>query len=111
MKQDNQKYCSECGELINVKAEICPKCGVRQISISVTTSETAASKDNKWLACLLLCWFLGFLGVHRFYTGHIGIGVFQALTLGGCGIWMLIDLITIVSGNFKDAQGNQIKNA
>ncbi len=35
MKQDNQKYCSECGELINVKAEICPKSGVRQFGSSV----------------------------------------------------------------------------
>lgn len=29
-KKDNEKFCSECGEIINIKAEICPKCGVRQ---------------------------------------------------------------------------------
>ena len=68
------------------------------------------SKDNKWLTCLLLCFLLGYLGAHRFYTGHIGIGIIQLLTLGGCGIWTLIDFILIVSGNFKDAQGNTIKN-
>ena len=45
-----------------------------------------------------------------FYTGHTGIGIAQLLTLGGCGIWALIDFIVIITGNFKDAQGNVIKN-
>jgi TM2 domain-containing membrane protein YozV len=53
---------------------------------------------------------LGVFGVHRFYTGHTALGVVQILTLGGCGIWTLIDFIIIVSGNYKDAQGNPIKN-
>jgi len=110
MKQENEKFCTECGALINIKAEICPKCGVRQPIIYSATIE-ATSKENKWLTCLLLCWFLGIFGVHRFYTGHTGIGVVQLLTLGGCGIWTLIDFIIIVTGNFKDAQGNPIKNA
>jgi TM2 domain-containing membrane protein YozV len=105
MKQDNQKYCCECGELINVKAEICPKCGVRQMN-----APTSNSKDDKWLISILLCFFLGALGAHRFYTGHIGIGVIQLLTLGGCGIWVLIDFIILLTGNFKDAEGNPITN-
>jgi len=110
MKQENEKYCSECGALINIKAEICPKCGVRQIVQSTPISAETIEKRNKWITCLLLCWFLGIFGVHRFYTGHTALGVFQLLTLGGCGIWTLIDFIIIVSGNFKDAQGNTIKN-
>jgi len=101
--------CSECGQLINIKAEICPKCGVRQSAV-YTTETVTKSKENKWLACLLLCWFLGVFGVHRFYTGHTVIGVFQVLTFGGCGIWALIDFIIIVTGNYKDAQGNPIRN-
>jgi TM2 domain-containing membrane protein YozV len=64
---------------------------------------------NKFILTLLLCWFLGVLGIHRFYTGHTGIGIAQLLTLGGCGIWALIDLIIIATGNYKDAQGNEIK--
>jgi hypothetical protein len=110
MKQDNEKYCIECGVLINIKAEICPKCGVRQQLLATPLSAEIVEQRNKWITCLLLCWFLGVLGVHRFYTGHTALGVLQLLTLGGCGIWALIDFIIIVSGNFKDAQGNPIKN-
>jgi hypothetical protein len=110
MKQDNEKYCIECGVLINIKAEICPKCGVRQQLIATPLSAEIVEQRNKWITCLLLCWFLGVLGIHRFYTGHTALGVLQVLTLGGCGIWALIDFIIIVSGNFKDAQGNPIKN-
>jgi len=111
MKKDNEKYCAECGEIINIKAEICPKCGVRQPQISVKCTESESKpKDNRWLTCLLLCLFLGGFGVHRFYTGHTAIGVIQLLTLGGCGIWALVDLIFILTGTFKDHQGNLIRN-
>ena len=110
MKQDNEKYCTECGELINIKAEICPKCGVRQQVHATLVSAEIAEQRNRWIICLLLCWFLGVFGVHRFYTGHTALGVFQLLTFGGCGIWALVDFIIIVSGNFKDAEGNPIKN-
>ncbi|MDD5185622.1 MAG: TM2 domain-containing protein [Paludibacter sp.] len=108
MKKENEKYCSECGEIINAKAEICPKCGVRQVP--VYNSSNRPISDNRWITCLLLCWFLGVFGVHRFYTGHTASGIVQLLTLGGCGIWMLIDFIVIAVGNFKDADGNPIRN-
>ncbi len=106
MKQDNQKYCAECGEIINIKAEICPKCGVRQKNKPAGVNV----KEDKWLISILLCFFLGVLGAHRFYTGHIGIGIIQLLTGGGCGIWTLIDFIILLTGNYKDAEGNPIKN-
>jgi len=66
--------------------------------------------DKNFVAVLLLCFFLGVLGVHRFYVGKVGTGVIQLLTLGGLGIWVLIDLIMIAVGNFKDKQGLVIKN-
>lgn len=66
--------------------------------------------NNKWLVTLLLCLFLGGLGVHRFYNGKIGTGILQLITLGGCGIWTLIDLIMIITGNFTDKDGNPIKS-
>jgi TM2 domain-containing membrane protein YozV/ribosomal protein L40E len=110
MKQENEKYCAECGALIKSKAEICPNCGVRQLKQFNISNEDKSEQRNRWLTVLLLCWFLGIFGIHRFYSGHTGIGIAQLLTLGGCGIWTLIDFIIIVSGNFKDAQGNPIKN-
>ena len=64
---------------------------------------TTTQKD--WLTTLLLCIFLGGLGVHRFYTGHTAIGVVQLLTFGGCGIWALVDLIMIITGDFRDVNG------
>ena len=67
-----------------------------------------AEEPKDWLTTLLLCIFLGGIGVHRFYTGHIGIGVAQLLTGGGCLIWTIYDLITIARGKFTDAQGQPL---
>jgi TM2 domain-containing membrane protein YozV len=70
----------------------------------------AGEKSEKsGITVLLLCIFLGGFGVHRFYVGKTGSGVAQLLTLGGCGIWALIDLIMIVMGKFADSEGNFIK--
>lgn len=66
--------------------------------------------EKDWLVTLLLCLFLGSVGGHRFYTGKIGTGILQLITVGGCGIWTIIDLITIISGKFKDKDGNEITN-
>lgn len=66
--------------------------------------------EKNWLTTLLLCLFLGSIGVHRFYAGKIGTGILQLLTLGGCGVWTLIDLVMIITGSFKDKDGNVIKN-
>ncbi len=110
MKQDNEKYCQECAAIINAKAEICPSCGVRQAGMVSSIGATSGQNNDRWLTCLLLCWFAGPFGVHRFYTGHIVIGLIQLVTAGGCGIWTLIDLIMIITGNFKDSDGNLIKN-
>ena len=66
--------------------------------------------EKEWLVTLLLCLFLGSIGVHRFYAGKIGTGILQLITFGGCGIWVLIDLIMIITGSFKDKDGNPIQN-
>ncbi|HPS77521.1 MAG TPA: TM2 domain-containing protein [Thermoanaerobaculaceae bacterium] len=71
--------------------------------------QLGADAPKDWLVTLLLCLFLGGLGVHRFYTGHIGIGIAQLLTLGGCGIWAIIDLIMIITDKFTDAQGRPLQ--
>lgn len=62
----------------------------------------------KILPVFLFCFFLGMLGAHRFYVGKIGTGILQLITLGGLGIWVLIDLIMIILGAFTDKEGNKI---
>lgn len=65
--------------------------------------------DKTGLVTLLLCFFLGPLGMHRFYVGKIGTGLLQLFTLGGFGIWVLIDFIMIILGSFTDKDGKKIK--
>ena len=58
---------------------------------------------------ILLCFFFGVFGVHRFYVGKVGTGILQLLPLGGFGIWTLVDFIMIVVGSFTDKQGKFVK--
>ncbi len=64
---------------------------------------------NSWNTTFILCLFLGSVGAHSFYVGRVKQGIGQLLTFGGCGIWTLIDLYTIVSGKFVDSEGLIIK--
>jgi TM2 domain-containing membrane protein YozV len=67
-------------------------------------------EDNRmWLAILLFSIILGMFGVHRFYTRKIFTGILMLLTMGGMGIWWLIDIILVLSGSFKDKDGNYIR--
>ena len=80
-------------------------------NLQVSNQTTAVGNSEKKLGnCLLLFLFLGYLGAHRFYVGKIGTAILYILTLGGCGIWALIDLISIVTGNFKDNEGKFVRS-
>jgi TM2 domain-containing membrane protein YozV len=60
------------------------------------------------LVALLFCVLFGVFGVHRFYVGKIGTGILMLVSLGGLGIWMLIDLILIAVGSFRDKEGRRV---
>ena len=66
--------------------------------------------EKSRLAITLLSFFLGTLGIHRSYLGKVGTGILMIITLGGVGIWTLIDFIMAVSGGMKDKAGLPIKN-
>ena len=67
------------------------------------------SSEKEMLVAFILCFFLGGLGVHRFYVGKVGSGIAQMLTLGGLGLWALIDLIMIICGAFEDKEGRFLR--
>lgn len=64
--------------------------------------------EKKRLPVLLMCLFLGLFGVHRFYVGKKQSGFWMLLTSGGLGLWVLYDLILIISGDFTDSEGKKI---
>lgn len=65
--------------------------------------------EKKRLPALLLCFFLGFLGIHRFYVGKVGTGILWLLTVGLFGIGVLVDFIMIIVGSFKDKEGRTLE--
>ena len=59
--------------------------------------------SRRYIPAVLLCFFLGSIGIHRFYLGKKGTGILMLLTLGGAGIWTLIDFVRLVIGSMRDA--------
>ncbi|GGL70179.1 zinc-ribbon domain and TM2 domain-containing protein [Halocalculus aciditolerans] len=80
------KYCSNCGEEIDAKAEVCPECGVRQAS--------ASDDGPDRIAAALLAIFLGGIGVHKFYLGQTKMGILYL-----CFFWTAIPaLVGFIEG-------------
>lgn len=87
---------------------VCPFCGGK-----ITPGAQKCQHCGEWLnkpgnlrtfkKTLLFAFFLGIFGVHRFYTGYIGLGILQLLTFGGLGFWALIDVFSICSNKYLDA--------
>ena len=112
MNEQATKFCKECGERIAAKAVICPHCGCQveethhqeqQPQIIINNSNqnqnvnagVPANAKNKWVA-FFLCWFLGYVGAHKFYEGKIGMGILYIFTFGLFGIGYAIDWIVLL---------------
>lgn len=80
-------YCRECGYKHSDKAKACPKCGYAAES-TLTHKANKLTNDKSMVVYLLLAWFLGIFGVHKFYTGRNGQGI--AMLLMGTIGWLLI---------------------
>lgn len=129
-----QKFCKHCGEKIDIECIICPKCGkqveeLKQeavqpqvvINNSNSSNNTNTNTNQNYnrggmdypykskIVAALLCFFLGVLGVHRFYVGKIGTGLLYLCSGGFCGIGALIDFIVILIGGFRDKAGMPLK--
>lgn len=70
------------------------------------TSPAAAAGDKSQLIALILVLLVGGIGIHRFYLGYTWQGIVQLLTAGGCGVWALIDLIRIITGDLQPKDGS-----
>ena len=144
-------FCSNCGTQNRAGAVVCTNCGARMAGVQAApapapqytapppqyTAPPVAAPAQQYAAPAgispksrlvtgLLCFFLGQVGAHRFYTGKIGTAIAQLLltiigyatltfvvgifALSAVGIWILIDLIMILMGKFKDKNGQLIKN-
>ena len=115
------RFCNSCGAPTTPETEICMKCGAR-----VSKGKKIGVSEKSRLVVTLLAFFLGYLGIHRFYIGKTGTAVTMLLLsivgvatswiavgipmLVAVEIWALIDFIMAVAGAMKDTEGNVIEN-
>lgn len=108
--------CPKCGLRILEDVNYCPRCGAylkgapAQPYDRTPPPYRAYESQYNRLVALLLCIFVGGLGIHRFYVGKIGTGILWLFTAGCFGIGALVDLIMICTGSFTDQYGMPLTN-
>jgi len=114
--------CTQCGRENPMDAAFCTGCGAPMPQPQPSTPPyyyaqpntppyyypQPCSPSSRWIA-FILCFFVGVLGIHRFYVGKIGTGLLYLFTGGLFGIGWLVDLIMIACGSFTDMAGLQLK--
>jgi TM2 domain-containing membrane protein YozV len=67
--------------------------------------------DKSWAVAFCLSVFLGWFGMDRLYLGYIGLGCIKLLTFGGFGFWWIVDLVLLLSGRMRDANGGLLRKS
>ena len=98
---ENKKFCQYCGHEVDTDAVVCVNCGkqLKKLESEGNTTVIVGKRGpySKWTA-FVLCFFLGALGIHKFYEGKTGMGILYIFTVGLFGIGVLVDLIKILCG-------------
>ena len=108
-KEELYQFATEVkGKKLNFAEKMALKAYNKKANNSDEAKQFAGGGKSQ-LAALLLVIFVGGIGIHRFYLGYTAIGIIQLLTLGGLGIWTLIDLIRIITGDLTPKNGDYEK--
>jgi hypothetical protein len=111
MAANEMVFCRACGKQLHFTALTCTQCGAQQQQQRVAAPGLPLDPNvspRLLLPAVLLCFWFGVFGVHRFFVGKVGTGLLMLFTFGGLGLWALIDLIILVCGAFTDSDGRKL---
>ena len=95
-KGEGNKFCASCGAATSIGNEFCMNCGA---SLKKTSDLNGQDK----IVMILICFFLGGIGIHNFMMGETKKGIFKIIMCFVCGlseIFALIDLIKIAMDKY-----------